>query len=87
MCRDPIRRKQNLYYTYHQEKGHITEQCRTFKDYLEQLVKVRHLREYVIGQGGSTTRQVSGSRGGAKPPPLGIIEVIYATLIGVSASR
>lgn len=26
----------------------------TFKDYLEQLVKAGYLREYVVGQGGST---------------------------------
>ena len=41
----------------------------------------------MVGQGGGTTRQTSGSRGGALPPPFGIIEVIHAALISVTASR
>lgn len=32
---DPTRKNQNLYCTYHQKKGHTTEHCRTFKNYLE----------------------------------------------------
>ena len=31
--------------------------------------------------------QVLGSRGGAMPPPLGMIEVIHAMLIGVNTSQ
>ena len=45
MGKDPTRKNQNLHYTYHQNKGHTTEQCKTFEDYLEQLVKAGHLRE------------------------------------------
>ena len=51
-----------------------------FKDYLDQLVKARHLKEFVVGQ-------TSGNQGNAFPPPLGIIEVIHATFIGISISR
>ena len=83
----PTRRNQNICCTYHRDKGHTTEQCRTFKDYLEQLVKAGDLREYVVDQGGSITGQALGSRGRAMPPPLGIIEVIHAMLIGVSTSQ
>ena len=49
MGKDPTRKNQNLHYTYHQNKGHTTEQCKTFEDYLEQLVKAGHLREYAVG--------------------------------------
>ena len=87
MGEDPTKRNQNLYCTYHRDKGHTAKQCRTFKDYLEQLVTAGHLREYVVGQGGSTMGQVLGSRGGAMPPPLGMIEVIHAMLIGVNTSQ
>ena len=45
---DPTRRNQNLYCTYHRDKGHTTEQCRLFKDHLEQLVKSGHLKEFVV---------------------------------------
>ena len=45
---DHSRRKQNLYYTYHRDKGHTTEQCRVLKDHLGQLVKVGYLKEFVV---------------------------------------
>lgn len=81
MGKDSTRRNQNLYCTYHWYKGHTTEQCKTFKDYLEQLVKAGHLKEYAVGQGGDTTGQASGSQGRTMPPPLNIIEVIHAVSI------
>ena len=45
---DPSRRNQNLYYTYHKDKGHTTEQYRVLKDHLEQLVKVGYLKEFIV---------------------------------------
>ena len=45
---DPSRRNQNMYCTYHRDKGHIIEQCRVLKDHLGQLVKARHLKEFVV---------------------------------------
>ena len=52
MGRDPGRRIQSLYCTYHREKGHTIEQCHVLKDHLEQLVKARHLKEFVVRQEG-----------------------------------
>ena len=54
---------------------------------MEQVVKTGHLKEFMVGQGGSTTRQKSRNQGNALPLPLEIIEVIHASFIGVSASR
>ena len=45
---DPSRRNQNLYCIYHRDKGHTTEQCRMLKDHLEQLVRARYLKEFVV---------------------------------------
>ena len=45
---DPSRRNQNLYCTYHKDRGHTTEQCGVLKDHLEQLVKARYLKEFVV---------------------------------------
>ena len=52
--RDPARRNQSLYYTYHREKGHTTEQCHVLKDHLEWLVKAGHSKEFLVGQGGKS---------------------------------
>ena len=32
---DLSRRNHNLYYTYHRDKGHTTEQCQVLKDHLK----------------------------------------------------
>ena len=58
------------------------------KDHLEQLVKSGHLKEFVVGQEGVSAGQ--GSRNQSNntlPAPLGIIEVIHATSMGISVSR
>lgn len=53
---------------------------------MEHLVKVGHLKEFMVGQGGSTTGKTSGNRGNVLPPPLLIIEVIHAASISMRAS-
>ncbi|XP_075663111.1 uncharacterized protein LOC142632623 [Castanea sativa] len=57
MAGDPSRRNQNLYCSYHRDKGHTTEQCRVLKDHLEQLVKAGHLKEFLAETGSRETRQ------------------------------
>uniref|UniRef100_A0A2N9EP38 RNA-directed DNA polymerase n=1 Tax=Fagus sylvatica TaxID=28930 RepID=A0A2N9EP38_FAGSY len=44
---DPAVRNQNLYCFYHQDKGHVTENCHKYKTLLEQLVAAGHLSDYV----------------------------------------
>ena len=38
MAGDPIKRNQNLYYQYHQEPRHTTEDCKNLRNHLDQLV-------------------------------------------------
>ena len=52
MSGDPTRRNQNLYCTYHHDKGHTTEQCMVFKDHLEYFVKSRRVKEFVVAPEG-----------------------------------
>ena len=52
---EPSRRNQNMYCTYHKDKGHTTKQCRVLKDHLVQLVKVRYLKEFVVDPGNQET--------------------------------
>ena len=76
---DPIKHNQGLYCQYHQDRGHTTKGCRTLHDYLEQLVKIGKLRQFLhqpSGHGsqvGSTHQQENPLR-----PSLGIINVILA---------
>ena len=71
-------RNQNLYCTYHRDKGHTTEQCKVLKDHLGQLVKAGHLKEFVVELGNRGPGLGAQQRGNSIPPPLGIIEVIHA---------
>ncbi|XP_030936220.1 uncharacterized protein LOC115961367 [Quercus lobata] len=84
---DPSWRNQNLYCTYHRDKGHTTEQCRVLKDHLGQLVRVGYLKEFVVDSGNQGTRQGAQQRGNPFLPPLGVIEVIHAAPRGTVVTR
>nr|XP_023914798.1 uncharacterized protein LOC112026346 [Quercus suber] len=84
---DPLRRNQNLYYTYHRDKGHTTEQCRVLKDHIEQLVKAGYLKEFIVDLRNQEVRQGTRSRGNPLPPLLGVIKVIHATSRGTHVSK
>ena len=84
---DPSRRNENLYYNYHREMGHTTEQCRVLKDHLEQLVKVGYLKEIVVDPRNREAGQGTQPRGNTLPPPVGVIEVIHAASMGTLATR
>ena len=45
---DISQRNQNLYCTYHRDKGHTTKQCQVLKDHLGQLVKAGYLKEFMV---------------------------------------
>ena len=81
MAGDPTKRNQNLYCQYHQDHGHITEDCRNLWDHLEQLVregKLTHLLHHSSGRGGQTGSTFRGDA--SLRAPLGTINVIFAAL-------
>ncbi|XP_028056803.1 uncharacterized protein LOC114260824 [Camellia sinensis] len=47
MLGDPALRNQKLRCTYHQDMGHMTQNCRALKQHLEDLVAAEHLRAYI----------------------------------------
>ncbi|XP_028055771.1 uncharacterized protein LOC114259940 [Camellia sinensis] len=47
MLGDPAWHNQKLRCSYHQDRGHITQNCRALKQHLEDLVTVGHLRDYI----------------------------------------
>ena len=86
MGRDTYQRNQNLYCTYHRDKGHTTEQCRVLKDHLGQLVKAGHLKEFVVESGNHGAELGAQQKGNPLPPPLGVIEVIHAVSRGTNTA-
>ncbi|XP_050258865.1 uncharacterized protein LOC126703839 [Quercus robur] len=74
MAGDPSKRNQNLYCAYHQEPGHVTDECRNLKNYVDRLVregKLGHLLQRPE-QSNVDTRQST------LRPPIGTINVILA---------
>ncbi|XP_030958733.1 uncharacterized protein LOC115980642 [Quercus lobata] len=84
---NPSRRNQNLYCTYHRDKGHTTEQCRVLKDHLGQLVKAGYLKEFVVDSTDRESGQGVQQKRNPLPPPLGVIEVIHAAPRGTTAAK
>ena len=84
---DPLKRNQNLYSTYHRDKGHTTEQCRMLKDHLEQLVKAGYLKEFIMDLRSQEAGLGTRPWGNPLPPPLGVIEVIHAVSRGTRVSK
>ena len=73
-----MNRNQNLYYHYHQDHGHITQDCRNLWDHLEQLVregKLKHLLHHFSGRGGQLSLAFQGNA--VLKPPFGTINVIF----------
>ena len=78
MTRDPMRHNQNLYYQYHQDHRHTTEDCRNLWDHLDQLVREGKLKQLLHHSSGWGSQTSSESRGDASSRlPLGIINVIF----------
>ncbi|XP_030945842.1 uncharacterized protein LOC115970335 [Quercus lobata] len=84
---DPSKRNQNLYYAYHRDKGHTTEQCRVLKDHLGQLVKVGHLKDFVLDSGDRVVGQDNRQMGNPLPSLVGVIEVIHVAPEKLIAGR
>ena len=80
MAGNPMKRNQNLYYHYHQERGHTTEDCRNLWDHMDQLVeegKLKSLLHHSSSQGNQMNS--NSSKNASSGPPLGTINVIFAT--------
>ena len=71
---DLASRESKPYCTYHKEKSHLTENCQAYKGFLEELVRNRHLRQFV-----DNTKPKQQQDNASKPKdPIRIIEVIHS---------
>ncbi|XP_075655167.1 uncharacterized protein LOC142625381 [Castanea sativa] len=80
MSGDASLRNQSLHYHYHQDKGHTTEECRTLRDHLSQLVRVGKLNHFLCQLRGQF--RDGSHRGNIPRPALGTNNVILAKLGG-----
>ena len=79
MVGNPEKCNHNLYYQYHQDHGHTTENCRSLWDYLDQLVREGKSKQLLNHSNGLGSQANSGSqRDILSRPPLGTINVIFA---------
>ncbi|XP_050281059.1 uncharacterized protein LOC126721961 [Quercus robur] len=78
MASDPLKRNQNLYYAYHQEPGHTTDDCRNLKNHLDLLVREGKLRHLLHRPEGWQEQSNIETRQSTLRPPIGTINVILA---------
>ncbi|XP_028121273.1 uncharacterized protein LOC114318563 [Camellia sinensis] len=79
MLGDPARRNQKLRCTYHQDRGHMIQNCRPLKQHLEDLVVARHLRDYIDQDKAVTEPGNPPPEPNIEHPPRPIINVIHGT--------
>ncbi|XP_028088139.1 uncharacterized protein LOC114288747 [Camellia sinensis] len=79
MLGDPARRNQKLRCTYHQNRGHMTQNCRALKQHLEDLVATGHLRDYIDQDKEVAELGKPLPKPNVEHPPRLIINVIHRT--------
>ena len=73
-----MKRNQNLHCQYHQDRGHTTEDCRTLRSHLEQLVREGRLKQILHQPNGLRGQKGSRFQGNAfSRAPSGTINVIF----------
>ena len=79
MAGESTKRNQNLYYQYHQDHGHTTENWRNLWNYLDQLVREGKLR-HLLHHSGDHQNQApqEPQRDAALRPPVGMINTILS---------
>ncbi|XXG51512.1 hypothetical protein AAC387_Pa03g0060 [Persea americana] len=77
MTTDPSSRDQSRFCAYHKQNGHRTDECRSYKFHLENLVKEGHLREYIKQEGRGDDRPPRRDADNQDSEPEGVIHVIH----------
>ncbi|KAM7519034.1 hypothetical protein LguiB_017996 [Lonicera macranthoides] len=85
MFGDPKTRNSTLKCSYHKDHGHMTETCRTLKQFLEGLVEKGRLSKYVKRDETKSNEQAKaadekGTSAQAVKPVVGVIEAIHGVI-------
>ena len=71
---DPASRESKPFCAYHRERGHLTENCRNYKAFLEELVRNGHLHQFVD----DTKHQKQRDHIPKPKAPIGVIDLIHS---------
>lgn len=74
---DSSSRDQGKFCAYHKQNGHKTNECKSFKSHLENLVKEGHLTDHIKEEGQDNSQPPRQEDGGQDSEPEGIINVIH----------
>lgn len=77
MSGNVTRRDQSLYCSYHRDRKHTTEDCRTLKDHLRQLEKAGYLSKFLVQEDLRPHNLKGGATSGTSTPARRLIGVIY----------
>ncbi|XP_050278272.1 uncharacterized protein LOC126719800 [Quercus robur] len=78
MVGDPSKHNQNMYCAYHQEPGHIADNCRNLKNHLDRLIREGKLRHLLHCPEGWQEQSNIETKQSTLRPPIGTINVILA---------
>uniref|UniRef100_A0A2N9EI37 Reverse transcriptase domain-containing protein n=1 Tax=Fagus sylvatica TaxID=28930 RepID=A0A2N9EI37_FAGSY len=79
ICSDPNRRPKNLYYRFHKDHSHLTENCMALKEQVETLIRQGKLQKYVGRPPNARPPKPQGLKErteNLKPKPIGEIRTI-----------
>lgn len=68
-----------MFCSYHQDRGHKTEDCQILKDHLGQLEKTGYLNEFIVQDNPRPQDVKKASTSWTLAPSWGLIEVIHVT--------
>ena len=74
MVGNPEKRNRNLYYQYHRDHGHTTDDCRSLWDHLDQLAREGKLKQLA----GSVDRPLLGLKEKLPQDPLWELSTLFS---------
>ncbi|XP_059636182.1 uncharacterized protein LOC132278409 [Cornus florida] len=81
---DPARRPRDKYCRFHKDHGHATEDCFNLKDQIETLIRMGHIRKFIVGNDRTDINPPRAGRDNRHPDqqPMGEIRVIAGGCAG-----
>ncbi|XP_059629700.1 uncharacterized protein LOC132272601 [Cornus florida] len=81
---DPATRPRDKYCWFHKDHGHATEDCFDLKDQIETLIRMGHMRKFIVGNNRTDINPPKAGQNNRLPnqQPIGEIRVIAGGCVG-----